>query len=259
MWHFNLLGQNNQFNIHNGSFEKVIDNYTEVPGHEIIFRNWFNSLEYTSSDCFFIDSNVNIIPKGFPQSLPKPASGHGMIGFAPITWDGYFEIITGEFTFPMIKGKKYLIKFSIRHGTDSLNFCLRKLNAILSPVPDIYKNMPPNYDEAMISGEFYSDVSFDIEKVDDKVWFTVSKKYKARGGEKFITFGLHYEKRMIMSIIEYFRLNRKDSSYYERYIKKFFKENDKILFWKSGIENIKDSIFVVSYYFIDDVSVTKIK
>lgn len=271
-----LYGQEGQFSnvgnnlILNPDFEKIEIDNIDSSGENLKFKNWFTSY-YSTPDCYTNPDSLKLFYR-FRQikKAPPPYSGNCYIGFVPISWDDYFETIVGEFSKPLVEGKKYEIGFFIRHASDSLFFRLKELEAVVSTerFTDNQK-LSPDFSGFMVNSDtkIKSDIKFSTYMVDDKSWKYVNNIYLAKGGERFITFGIFYNKWLFNNIGRHGRLVKPSTnrSYIDFgnpiFIEKedFYRKKDKVLFMGPNSENLITLDEAFSYYFIDYVVVREIE
>lgn len=272
---FMLYGQVEQNSIHNDNlilnhdFEQVRKDTINWSKGELLYPNWY-TLKYGTPDCFNYQDTTRAV-YDFKSMIgnPQPYSGYGYIGFVPIAWIDYFETIIGEFSKPLIEGKKYEISFYIRHAGDSVSFRIRKLEAVLSQLVFFTNpNFSPDYSGFIVNSKtkVKPDLSFTVGDVDSESWKYVSQIYHAKGGEKYISFGIFYNKWLFDNIGKHGRIVPKGTDKSEIDFmnpifmdkEKFYKRHDKVLFKGPNSEKLLKHENAPAYYFLDNICVKEI-
>jgi len=272
---FRICGQIEQNSIQNDNliinndFEKVRKDTTDRSKGELLFPNWYTFTECTP-DCFNYKDTTKAVYDFKPMiGNPQPYSGFGYIGFVPIAWIDYFEIIIGEFSKPLVEGKEYEISLYIRHAGDSVCFRIHDLEAIVSREMFLLNpNIFPFYSSLIMNrnNKLKSDLSFSVGEVSSESWKYVSQIYQAKGGEKYISFGVFFNKWLYNSIEQHGRVVPKGTNKSEiEFINpifmdkdKFYKRHDKVLFMGPNSEKLLKHENAPAYYFIDNVCVKEI-
>ncbi len=221
-------------------------------------NNWYGSTVLTPSNYWHRNDSTRYGLIGLDYSA---YSGEACMGFMPISWSGYIEILIGELYKPLVKGEKYQVKFYIKHGGDSVEFKLWSIQAKLTRKKFIL-DMEPFlcYDDVIIANDNKGDLYFDINNI--KGWQCVSSVYKANGGEKYITLGIFYNKKLEKDLGRFGRLRDTiDKNIYNPiYIDKedFIKKKNYLLYQSKSDINTECGHKLGAYYFIDCVSVIKL-
>jgi len=264
----NLIQNDNL--ILNHDFEQVRKDTINWSKGELLYPNWHTLTECTP-DCFnYKDTTKAVYDFKSMIGNPQPYSGYGYIGFVPIAWIDYFETIIGEFSKPLIEGKKYEISFYIRHAGDSVSFRIRKLEAIVSREMFLLNpNIFPFYSSLIMNRntKLKSDLSFTVGDVGSESWKYVSQIYQAKGGEKYISFGIFYNKWLFNNIGKHGRIVPKGTDKSEIDFmnpifmdkEKFYKRHDKVLFMGPNSEKLLKHENAPAYYFLDNICVKEIK
>ena len=188
-------------------------------------------------------------------------SGDYCIGFIPLTFLGYMEHLTGTFDKELKKGSVYKISFFLKKQysefpfiPNGIGFSLHKdslfFDKKLIEDIDMDSGKPwAYYDNLFKSEKIIADFEID-NYVLDTSWVKYKFLFKARGEERFITFGkFAYEKdKKIMKQLKKIRVNPWDKK-----ICKFIKKGKSLVnrkFFKGN--KIEDSS---CYYFLDSIEV----
>lgn len=246
----------------NPSFEE----YTNLPEHfsnnGISFcKGWytpsFGSPDYFHKDC---DTKYISIAKSV-LNYKGSHSGDACMGIYPFMWNGYMEHITGELGTPLEGQKVYRVSFWIKYAGNVCGFSTDCIGVLFTNTRDFLDSMDPFY-ESLCLKKLNADLitKDDLFYSNDSTWIEVSFLYKAKGGEKFLTIGKFYEKKIKLKAINHYR---KADVQLTNKREKFFrnKKQQRILLINNNYLFIGDkkSIPNGAYYYIDDVNVSLIE
>ena len=264
-YYFPIVGQNL---VLNPSFEEYLslplNNFVDPLVYDFYCKYWYSS-DCTSPDYYNSDNENKYF--SVPENLfgYHPAkSGNGYVGICLFYWAGSMEHISGELIKPLIKDKKYRVSFYIRYVGASSYFISKDIGAYLSikkyPFNDLLTRWYPLvFDENHIA-QIKNNNGF---LKNDTLWKLISGVYVAKGGEKYITIGMFYQEGLNKRINKFIH-NHLDNHYnFSEKERKFFKKNQDILlinpnYYVSNEYLMKIQQIVMSYYFIDEVSVIPI-
>lgn len=220
----------------------TIDYYTEKCPYNPVYKSFTYMCESTHSKYF------GYIP---------PYNGIAYIGMVLIGWNGIMEHYTGLLSQSLVKDSIYDISFYIRYGGDICWICSKSIEVLFTKEKLQFQRN--NYKYLFSKGKiFRASLIFDIQKANDtRKWVKCSAKYKAKGGEQFMTFGLFSQEdgnKLIKLFNEY---NKKYLDYSKQ--RSFVSKHEVFpIYPNTNCKQHKEDREnrVCAYYFIDDVSVT---
>ena len=211
-------------------------------------------------DYYSIISNTKFysIPNNFLGFHPA-YEGSAYIGFVLFNWSGEMEHYTGTLKEPLKKDSDYQISFYIRYAGDSVWIYSKSIELLFTKESKI-SLWDTRYQIVYTNGNLLtSNIKIDIEQAYiTKDWVKCNAKYKAKGGETIITFGLFYQGDNFIKLI-----NEYSKDYFKSFEKqvKFINSHEEypIFTNKHFKPTIQKRDFVFAYYFLDAVSVTPFK
>jgi hypothetical protein len=262
----------------------LIYEYGERYQDSAFICKYWHKVKETTPDYFHVNA-INeryLIPHnifGFHPVLTDSA----YIGFIPFDLTGGAEPISGEFKEPLEAGQLYEISFWYRFAGMNSYYKLDRIECMIGGNINRLK-----YDrqkgftcyERIITPEMMANVEFIETLKNDGEWNKISGFYKAEGGELYITFGFFYQNEKLNKIIREYVSYNFELGHNSHLEDKFFKKHRKYLSFihrnpefvpkiESRMleltfdEKTKTSRSIyqerTSYYFIDDVSVKKVK
>ena len=129
-------------------------------------------------------------------------SGNAYIGIIPFGLTGSVEPIAGELIKPLEAGKEYNVKFNYRFAKDASFYYLDKIEVFITDNIAWFETNKsfPLYND-LISPEIRSNVLLHASLVNDGNWHEMNGSFKAKGGEKYIVFGIFYQNKELSKII----------------------------------------------------------
>jgi hypothetical protein len=243
---------------------------------------YWHRIKGTTPDYYHINAKHNYFTIPFSRMGYNPViRDSAYIGFIPFDLIGNTEIISNELLLPLEAGKKYEISFFYRYAKYISYYQLSKLEIYLSPDINNFKsiNYPFSFYKDVITTNTKANVVFD-SIINDGEWHIATAIYNARGGEKYLSFGIFYQNDKLFKIMNEYLMNNfvigQNMDKYERFVKKYAKY---LSFIRSNPffnpDEIKETLVVTfetknkiettiskwkfPYYFIDDVSLVEIK
>jgi hypothetical protein len=186
----------------NGDFDETVPHEGDLLFYRKVFyaSNWFIPTEGTTdihTDYAICNNNSVFNMEPLLGLCVKTLSGGYAIGLHPILYSGYMEHITGTLAEPLIAGEIYEVSFHLKlYIFDSRYVAASKgIGFKFTTTPYVFGHFDslglkpwPYYDDLFKDRKVFAD--FEIDKyVTDTVWQKYSAVYKAKGGEKYITFG----------------------------------------------------------------------
>jgi len=248
--------------VKNPSFEDFVN-----PSEDIYFaKDWIvpneGTIDYYSEKCSQTPKYISFTNMCYSTNntwigYNQPLDGIAYIGFLLFGWNGGMEHYTGVLVKPLIKDSTYDISFYIKYGGDLFWIYSKKIEILLTndQIKSNYNTYLPNFG---LINNLKATITMDIQEAyKTRDWIRCSAKYKARGGEKFITFGLFNQQdnsKLVKLTNEY----NKKSNDYEWQIN--FVNNHDIfpiapnINCKQHKKNRDNTVY--AYYFLDAVSVT---
>jgi hypothetical protein len=254
----------------NGDFDETVSHAGDLLLHRKVFyaSKWFIPTEGTTdihTDYTICNNNSVFNMEPLLGLCVKTLSGGYAIGFHPILYSGYMEHITGTLVEPLIAGEIYEVSFHLKlYIFDSRYVAASKgIGFKFTTTPYVFGHFDslgvkpwPFYDDLFRDRKVFAD--FEIDKyVTDTVWQKYSAVYKAKGGEKHITFGrfAYPDDRRIIRQVQQVR-NVKD----QKKVLRMLNKNNSLVVKQFAEptryfrENIPDN-----YYLLDGISVVKIE
>lgn len=200
-------------------------------------------------------------------------SGKAYCGISLIFLDsGQIEYLTGELIEPLIQGEKYEVSFYLRFPilysrlySDLIEISFSSNSSLFTKKEsyNIYAKQEDVFEKNIVK----SDLRFDISILKDTTeWIKFNQIYIAKGGEKYITFGLFgFDEATQKCAIDYINTitNIDNKRKRERYLNKLHRHipflglNKGFQRYVQLPDNL-DNVIVVggdfAYYFIDEVS-----
>lgn len=171
--------QNGDFELYNACPKSYLTNYKKI-----IINNW-ESPSPGTPDYYNICNNDDVgIPKNW-AGYREANSGKGYLGMYLWKLGSFKEHIQGAFNKPLIAKKEYQLKFSIAHS-ENASHLYNHINVLFTNSKvnsGQFKYDIPSEDGLLF--EFNLDVNYN--NLDE--WQTLTLKFIARGGEKYITIG----------------------------------------------------------------------
>lgn len=172
------------------------------------------------SDSAFICKYWHKVPRTTPDyyhvnalhprySIPDNKMGHiatengnAYVGLGPFLLDGNGEFIAGEFIQPLEPGKEYSVVFDYRFSLYASFYMLEKIEIYITKSIDWFEtaDLAPNYLD-LINDSIVSNVTMNKQINNDGNWHKMAGTYKAKGGEKYIVFGMFYQNRKLERIM----------------------------------------------------------
>ena len=253
----------------NGDFEEVTAITFKSRRNEGAFyaNDWFQPTGCTVDifrDLSACDTNHI---KSFQPTLDycvQTKSGDYCIGFIPINFLGYMEHLTGTLDAELEKGERYKVSFSIKKESSptpyipfGIGFKFHQDSILFHGQlhADKYEGgkLEPFYYNLFETNKIYADYQID-KYILDTNWVQYDAIYKAKGGEKYITFGrFGYESDR--KIIRQFLSVRKNP--WEKKIIKFINRDKSLVNRRFYDEGVPDDSS--DYYFLDDIKIIKLK
>lgn len=203
------------------------------------------------------------------------------VGFIPFDLNGPAEPISGELKKPMVAGEKYVISFFYRFGGAGCYYYLDKIDAYISKNIDYFSIQKPfpGYREIMESAQIKANVNFIDTLNNDGKWHKMRGYFMAKGGEKYISLGIFYEGKKLLTLMDKHLSNNLIADENQENELRFLKKHEKHLFIHKNpnympiIDHHHLEISYLSkdstthhkihqkdtYYFIDDVTVKKVE
>lgn len=228
------------------------------------FKYWYQN-DNATIDCYSYYSKIKElkIPNSDFLGLFYPHGGKNAIGFITAVYNyNTYESFRSKLIKPLEKGKKYNLIFYYKPSSYFSDYYCKKVNVLFSKdilmsdkpdwlkgIPDFGKDFKEEYKESFI---------IDLNNDDkDTSWRKVDIIYEAKGGEKYINFGLFYidDSDIIKAVSNYRESNYSYSS--EKKLSKVISK--KILVrnkdCKTDLGKLGQKI---SYLLIDDVIVKEL-
>ena len=245
-----------------------------------ICKHW-HKVRATTPDYFHI--NAKNIRYGIPNSSRfgnnPPLADSAYLGLAIINLTGATEPITGEFTTLLEEGKKYEISFYYRFADSVSYFYSDKIEVFISTDNWIKKiRIPLPFYKDIVKKEIAANIIFETSIFNDGQWHKMTGYYHAKGGEKYISFGIFYQNERFYKIIDEYLSNNFDWGQNQNKLEGFFRKYRKELFIHrnphfSPLSNLSKEITFetnngettyvtpekLCYYFFDNVSVVEIE
>ncbi len=181
----------------NSDFEEIVPNNGDYSIYKDTFyvKNWF----MPTDGLVDILRDYKACSEDFVSQMPfcvKVKSGNYCLGLLPIGVLGYMEHITGKFAKPLQQDKFYKVSFYLRfHGSETpyvpkgIGFKLSDDSIVFTRNKIFDKRQAPFYHYLFETDKVYADFSID-QFVIDTTWTKYEHIYQAKGGERFITFGI---------------------------------------------------------------------
>lgn len=201
------------------------------------------------------------------------------MGIHPLNLDGRTEPFSGEFTEPLEKGKVYEVSFFYCFASEESYFYSDKIEVHISTdnwITDPYKYGVFLY--IFQIEDIAANVVFEIPMSNDGRWHKMTGRYHAKGGEKYISFGIFYQNKRFHKIIAEYQRNNFSWGQNQHKLERFFKKYQKDLFLHRNPNHVRVQPYVsnvikyetvngetqvyfadpqLCYYFIDNVSVVE--
>lgn len=221
-------------------------------------RGWyfpfFSSADYYNTNCP-PTYGLEFIKEQIPEK-----SGFGCAGFNLFGPDGNFEPITGSLNDTLIEGELYEISFRMCFLKTISQWYSRKIELKLSYDLQVYPRpiySGKNYVKLFKNTTVIADIEVDISKLSDSVyWGEFHCYYRAKGNEKYITFGMFYQNNYDLT-----KFSHEFAQYSsERRIKPWLRKNrnSPVLVFQGEIAdflNLSPQQKRIVYYFLDDVRI----
>ena len=225
--------------------------------------DWFQTPYYINMD--YWNKNVTSDFYNLLEDEKDPHSSVEFVGFVPLSWSGFFQTLVGKLKSPLVKDKYYEVQMWIMSfNGDTIDFKLRKIEAKFSEDKYVFgDSLFFTYESVLLSldKKIKSDISFKLD--DNNFWQCVKAVYKAKGGEKYISIGIFYNKKFSKDV---FKFERFGDSLYNSINNplnigrtKFFKEKNYLIYSKNTEVNINKCSLFEAYYLIDCISVIEIE
>jgi len=246
-----------------------------------ICKHW-HKVRATTPDYFHI--NAKNIRYGIPYSsrfgYHPPLTDSTYVGLHLLGLEGATEPITGEFTAPLEAGKTYEISFYYRFANSASYFYSDKIEAFISTdnwMKRIRSHLP--FYKDIVKKEIAANVIFETPMINDGEWQKMTGYYHAKGGEKYISFGIFYQNEQFFKIINEYVNKGFDWGRNQHQLEGFFRKyrNDLFIhrnpYFSTSPDNLSMEVTFetnkgattyvtkqkLCYYFIDNVSVVEVK
>ncbi|NJK93540.1 MAG: hypothetical protein HC905_00180 [Bacteroidales bacterium] len=166
------------------------------------------------------------------------------------------EHFTGTLSKPLHNGRKYLVSFYISYADSFSPYMNKGIGCYFSKVKEPFKSWSPPFYERLVDDTYKPHIcSSPDSAIGDTAWVKISGVYIAKGGEKYITLGKFYDKKVAPKLVNKYIDNHFDLLKTKEFVKKYsdiMPFNEHHIFPTEGLLH-------GAYYFIDDVSVVEIK
>ncbi len=245
---------------------------------------YWHKVKNTTPDYYHVNAidKRYLIPSNPFGSHPSLADS-AYIGFIPFSLAGGTEPISGEFKKTLEEGKLYEVSFWYRFAGVNSYFKLDRIECIIGNSIDHFKyNRQQGFTdyERIITPEMKANVNFEESLNNNGEWHKMTGYYTARGGEKYITFGIFYQNEKLNKIIREYITRNFELGQNEHLKERFYKKYRKYLTFihrnPDYVPMIRNKMLEVtfetkshatsyihhehiSYYFIDNISVKEVK
>jgi hypothetical protein len=212
----------------------------------------------------------------------SPRAGSAYTGFIPFDLEDGCEPIAGEFTASLEAGKRYEISFFYCFAHTASSFYLDKIEAYISTdnwITRICSFGPPLSYRGMVTKDEYchhcndstitdsitptsviaANVTFETPLVNDGQWHKMTGYYQAKGGEKYISFGIFYQNEKLFEIMNEYNHYEFAWGRNQKKLEKFYKKYRNDLFIHRNPQYIPNPDYrhreEYTCYFMDDVSI----
>jgi hypothetical protein len=258
----------------NGDFEETVPingNLKKFAVDTFYCKYWYDPTE--SSVDIIRDKKACDSKHVYAQSAPlrfctNVKSGNYCLGFAPITFLGYMEHLTGQLKKPLENGKMYKVSFFLKFSDTKIPYIPNGIGYKLSKDSMLFatckekgafeKRCSPFYNDIFQYEKIYADYEI-ADYVIDTSWTKYESTYIAKGGEKYFTFG-RFAYPNDAKIIKHLK---KIGTPYEDKIYKLLRKG-KSLICKDVLNKRLDKNFIkdynkefADYYFIDLIEITE--
>ncbi|MBN1414822.1 MAG: hypothetical protein JW973_06955 [Bacteroidales bacterium] len=217
----------------------------------------FSTTDYYNLHCV---PHINEALRNNHCEIPAK-SGKGCAGFNLFAPDGNFEPLTGTLGTTMFKDSIYLVTFKLCYLKKYSLWSCKKIGIKFSENLQVYPRYTnPNYVDLFQDIKVIADKEVDISDLADSTfWKEFSFYYKAKGNEKYITFGMFYQPDYDLN-----RFCDQFASYSWRKTKLImkvwlrFNRNNPVLTFKGKVSTfikLDERQKRLCYYFLDDVTV----
>lgn len=217
---------------------------------------FFSTADYYNSNCKPL--------KGFTRfDLEIPGKEeNGCAGFNLFAPDGHFEPITGTFSVPLQKDSVYKVSFKLCYLKKYSSWYSKKIELKFTNTKQVFslRHLGTAYNDLWEFDTIYADKEINISSLADSTFYKeFNCYYKARGGEKYITFGMFFQKD--------YNLGEFCSQFASLCWRKLivpwliFNRDTPVLVFDGKISkftNLSNQDMRLCYYFLDDVSVERI-
>jgi hypothetical protein len=252
----------------NGDFEDIDEKGIKNPAYYLdhfYALNWLQPTDGTVDiyrDSSVCDTkHIACIEPGLNSVCVKANHGNYCIGFCSITYEGYMEHITGRLVRPLEENELYQVSFALKYFGDEpffskgLGYKFSKDSIVFNSHTLFNKRISPFYNTLFSEGKVYADVKFD-EYITNTDWKIYTTYFWAKGGERFVTFGLfaYEDDKLIIKQTEYLTKNpsiQKTKKFINSGKSAFIVRIDSVQ--RSGFDD-----FSGNYYLMDNVKIQKV-
>lgn len=240
-------------------FEEIVPNHGDYSIYRDTFyvKNWF----MPTDGLVDIIRDYKVCKENFVSQMSfcvQAKSGNYCLGLLPFDVLGYMEHITGKLVQPLQKDKYYKVSFHLRfHGSKTpyvpkgIGFKLSNDSIVFKSNNIFDKKQTPSYHYLFETTKVYSDYSIN-EFVVDTTWKKYEHIYQAKGGERFITFGI-FAYPNDEKIIKQFK--KVTHNPFQKDVEKFIEKDKSLVFKRFNKETTKlDETH--GYYLLDVVEVS---